>query len=430
MDVNRKTVFLILRDIEDNKAYSNIAANVGIARNKVTAPSFVRELLYDVLRNKWYLDFIISGFVKTPIEKMDTVDLTLIRMGLAQIIYMDSVPEYAAVNETVNLAKKYARGRKGFINGVLRQYLRDKDYISIPERSEDEIQFLSIKYSYQPWIVKMLIADYGIERAESLLEAGNKRPNLTVRANSLRTHGNELADRLRDIGFKVSENKKYENLMDVKGDKLIDNSLYTSGLYSIQDEAAYTAVKILDPQPGEYIVDVCAAPGGKTMAVAETMKNFGKIVAIDLYKNKLQYIDESAKRLGISIVESWSWDATRTDPDLENKADRVLCDVPCSGIGTVRKKPEIKYKEWEDGMESLPEIQLDILVSSSRYVKKGGILVYSTCTILNRENEDVVKKFLRFDKDFERVETKKLLPDTDGTDGFFICKMRRKETLV
>lgn len=166
------------------------------------------------------------------------------------------------------------------------------------------------------------------------------------------------------------------------------------------------------------------------MAIAELMKNFGKISAIDLYKNKLKSIDNSAKRLGITIVESWSWDATRSDPDLVEMVDRVLVDVPCSGFGTVRKKPEIKYKEWDEDMETLPIKQYDILVASSKYLKRGGILVYSTCTILNRENEDVIKRFLRVNKDFEKIETKKLLPDTDGTDGFFICKMKRKDSLL
>lgn len=430
MDINRKVSFLILRSVEEHKSYSNIATNNIISTNKPTAPSFVRELVYGVLRNKTYLDYIISDFVKTPIKKININDVTIIRMGLYQLLWMDSVPEYAAVNESVILAKKYSRGREGFINGVLRQYIRDKDYVELPERSEDEILYLSIKYSYAKWIVKMLIEDYGIERAESLLEAGNKRPMLTIRANNLRINRDELRSRLEEKGFTVSDSERFDNMLQIKGYGLIDGALYKSGLLSIQDEAAYMAVKTLDPQPGEYVVDVCAAPGGKTMAIAEEMENLGHITAIDYYKKKLVHIEDSAKRLGITIVDMWSWDATRSDPDLIEKADRVLIDVPCSGIGTVRKKPEIKYKEWDEEFETLPEKQLDILVSSSRYVKRGGTLVYSTCTILERENEEVVKKFLRFNKDFEKIETIKLLPDTDGTDGFFICKMKRKDSIV
>ena len=430
MDINRKVSFLILKNVEEHKAYSNISTNSSIARNKPTNPAFVRELVYGVLRNKIYLDFIISGFVKTPIDKINTNDVTIIRMGLYQLLFMDSVPEYAAVNESVILAKQYSKGRDGFINGVLRQYLRDKDYVTLPDRAEDEVLYLSTKYSYLKWIVEMLIEDYGVERAESLLAAGNIRPVLSIRANELRTNREDLKTRLEDKGFTITDSERFDNMLFIKGYGLLDDSMYKSGLFSIQDEAAYMAVKALDPMPGEYVVDVCAAPGGKTMAIAEEMENLGEIKAIDYYKKKLILIEEAAKRLGITIVETWSWDATRSDPDLLEKADRVLVDVPCSGIGTVRKKPEIKYKEWDEEFESLPEKQLDILVSSSRYVKRGGILVYSTCTLLERENEEVVRKFLRFDKDFEKVEIIKLTPDEDGTDGFFICKMKRKDSIV
>jgi 16S rRNA (cytosine967-C5)-methyltransferase len=187
---------------------------------------------------------------------------------------------------------------------------------------------------------------------------------------------------------------------------------------------------MLDPQPGDFVVDVCAAPGGKTMSMAEAMGNIGRIAAIDIYKRKLQQISDQAKRLGISIVEVWSWDATRSDPDLVGKADRVLVDAPCSGLGTVRKKPEIKYKGWDGEVENLPRLQHDILGASSAYVKPGGVLVYSTCTILKRENDKIIQGFMRRHSDFEKVESKLMMTDTDGTDGFYMCKLMRKESLV
>ncbi|MDR1028541.1 MAG: 16S rRNA (cytosine(967)-C(5))-methyltransferase RsmB, partial [Clostridiales Family XIII bacterium] len=180
------------------------------------------------------------------------------------------------------------------------------------------------------------------------------------------------------------------------------------------------------PQPGETIVDVCAAPGGKTMAIAEAMNNSGKINAIDLYKRKLYRIGEQARRLGVSIVDMWSWDATRADSDLAETADRVLVDAPCSGLGTVRKKPEIKYKQWDRDLEELPIKQRDILAASSGYVKPGGVLVYSTCTVSRKENQQIIRDFLKRHGDFEKIESRQLLPSTDNTDGFFVCKMRRQ----
>jgi len=430
MDQNRTTAFYIIRDVESRRAYSHIATNNYIWRLKPPQPAFVRELAYGVIRYKLYLDYIIGNFVKTPIEKMGLADLCLLRMGLYQLIFMNSVPDHAALNETVELAKSYAKGRDGFVNAVLRQYLRDRDYVTLPDRADDEVRYLSIKYSYTPWIIRQLTEDLGADRIESILEAGNRIPALSLRINTLRTSREDMVKRFADRGDTVVESPICDNILDVKGDDLLQGRLYESGMYSVQDEGAETVVRMLDPQPGDYVVDVCAAPGGKTMSMAEAMSNIGKIAAIDIYKRKLQQISDQAKRLGISIVETWSWDATRADPDLVGKADRVLVDAPCSGLGTVRKKPEIKYKSWEGEIENLPRLQNDILSASSAYVKPGGILVYSTCTILKRENGQIVKNFLRRHSDFEKVEAKLMLTDTDGTDGFYMCKLMRKESLV
>jgi 16S rRNA (cytosine967-C5)-methyltransferase len=430
MDINRKAAFYIIRDVEDKKAYSHIAANNHIARLKPSKPSFVRELAFGVLRQKIYLDYVTGNFVKTPTEKLNTADLNLLRIGLYQIIFMNSAPDYAAVDETVELAKRYAKGREGFINGVLRQYLRDRDYVTLPERSEDETRYLSIKYSYEPWIVKMWVKDYGISETEELLAAGNEIPPLTIRVNTLMTDRNDLFRRLTARGYAVSFHGDYPNLLSIKGEDVISGRFYRNGLYSIQDEGSLIAVRMLDPKPGETVVDVCAAPGGKTMAIAEAMNNSGKISAIDLYKRKLHQINEQARRLGITIVETWSWDATRSDSDIVDTADRVLVDAPCSGLGTVRKKPEIKYKKWDHDMEDLPIKQRDILTASSKYVKPGGILVYSVCTIAKREGPQVVSAFLRKHTDFEKIEARQLTPGKDNTDGFFICKMQRRKSLV
>jgi 16S rRNA (cytosine967-C5)-methyltransferase len=430
MDINRKTAFYIIRDVEDKKAYSHIATNNHIERLKPTKRPFVRELAFGVIRQKMYLDYVIGNFVKTPTEKLHSTDLILLRMGLYQIIFMDSVPDYAAVDETVSMAGRYAKGREGFVNGVLRQYLRDQTYVTLPERGDDEVRYLSVKYSYEPWIVKMWMDDFDVDAAERLLNAGNEIPPLTIRVNTLMTNRDDLSERLSARGYEVSPGEKFSNILYVKGEDVIGGRFYRSGLYSIQDEGSLIAVCMLDPRPGETVVDVCAAPGGKTMAIAEAMNNSGKISAIDIYKRKLQQINEQARRLGVTIVDTWSWDATRADPDLVDTADRVLVDAPCSGLGTVRKKPEIKYKKWDQDMEELPMKQRDILAASSKYVKPGGILVYSTCTIARRESQQVVNDFLKKHAEFEKLEAKQLLPSTDNTDGFFICKMKRRESLM
>jgi 16S rRNA (cytosine967-C5)-methyltransferase len=426
MDVNRKTAFYILRDVDEKKSYSHLVVNDLIARMKPNFPAFVRELSYGVIRQRMYLDYIIGNFVRTPMQKLHVNDRTLLRMGFYQILFMNSVPDYAAVSETINLAKRFARGREGFINGVLRQYLRDRDYVALPKRDEDEVEYFSIKYSYARWIVKKLKEQFG-DATEKLLASGNVIPPISIRVNTLKISRDELYRRLLQDGYKASLHSRYSDMLITEGDELISGRLYRAGLYSVQDDAALETVCVLDPMPGETVVDVCAAPGGKTMAIAERMQNHGKVYAFDISKRRLDQISEHAKRLGVDIVEAWTWDATRSDSELLGQADRVLVDAPCSGLGTVRKKPEIKYKEWNRDMELLPVKQGDILAASSAYVRPGGILVYSTCTILRRENEQVVSNFMRKYPIFEKIEERLLLPHTDDTDGFYICKLKKKE---
>ncbi|MDR0520119.1 MAG: 16S rRNA (cytosine(967)-C(5))-methyltransferase RsmB [Clostridiales Family XIII bacterium] len=427
MDANRKTAFYILRDVEKNKAYSNIAANNHMRRQDPPSPSFTRELAFGVLRNKLYLDYIIGNFVRTPIQKLRAEELTILRMGIYQINSMNSVPEYAAVNESVSLARLFARGRDGFVNGVLRQYLRDREYVTLPTREDDLVRHLSIKYSYDPWIVKLWIEELGAAKAERLMSAGDDIPPLTIRVNTLKTDRNNLKKRLLERGFNVYDGKMFKNALLIEGAEAISGRFYDSGLYSIQDEGALAAVMELDPKPGETVIDVCAAPGGKSTAIAEAMKNNGKVIAFDIYKRRVRLIDQQAKRLGTTIVGTSVWDSTHTKNELIDGADRVICDVPCTGLGTVRHKPEIKYKEWDADIESLPVKQRDILTASSRYVKPGGVLVYCTCTVSKRENEAVTKEFMKKNKEFVEVGRKQLTPDEEGTDGFYICKMQRLE---
>ena len=430
MDINRKTAYLTLMDIETKKSFSNLALNHQVIMNKPDSQGFVRELVYGVLENKMLLDYYIDLLVKTGAASLKASDRTLLRMGIYQLGYMDSVPEYAAVNETVIMAKRYCRGRSGFINGVLRNFLKKNDELQLPDREKDEIKYLSLKYSYEPWIVELWVDEYGIETAEELLAAGNETPPNTIRLNWLKAVKQDLIDGLVERGFEVEQGKHSPNALYVKGSGLLETEFYKHGLFSVQDESSMMVAEMMAPEHGETIMDVCAAPGGKTMAIAERMNNTGRIISSDVYRRKLDLIDREANRLGIKNVETRPWDATRVDSSMIGKADRVLVDAPCSGLGVVRRKPEIKYKEKSAEMDLLPAKQLAILSASAQYVKVGGTLVYSTCTVNPYENERVVEKFLKKNGRFKIQESVQLLPNRDGTDGFFICVMKDDSSLI
>ena len=430
MDINRKTAFLTLVDVESKKAYSNLALNHQIIINKPNAQGFVRELVYGVLENKITLDYYIDILVKNGVASLRANELTILRMGIYQLRNMNSVPEYAAVNESVMLAKRYCRGRDGLINGVLREYLNKKMQLRLPDRSDDEVKYLSVKYSYAPWIIELWMEHYSTDFVETLLAAGNEKAPMTVRLNWLRIMKPDLIKKLKESGFEAEEGKICQNALYVRGNKLLDTELYRLGMFTPQDESSMLVAEKLNPKHGDTVMDICAAPGGKTTAIAERMNNTGKIIASDIYRRKLDLIDKEARRLGITNIETRPWDATRVDSSMFQKADRVLVDAPCSGLGVVRRKPEIKYKERTTDMELLPKKQLAILSASSSYVKPGGTLVYSTCTINPEENEHVIDAFIRKNPSFKKLERTLLLPNVNGTDGFFICVMKKDESLI
>ena len=429
MDNNRKTAYQTLLDVDAKKAYSNIALNHKIAVNKPGSPAFVRELVYGVLERKLTLDHYIDQLLKEGIGSLRTPEITILRMGIYQLGYMDKVPEYAAISESVDLAKKYCKGRAGLINGVLREYQNKKIYLTLPTRDEDEVRYLSVKYSYAPWIIELWLKYYSVSFVEKLLEAGNETAPLTIRANWLKIRKEDLKKVLRERGFEVEDGDICQNALHVKGSRILESDLYRYGLFTPQDESSMLVSEKIGVRQGDVVMDVCAAPGGKTTAIAERMNNTGKIIASDIYRRKLDIVDKEAKRLGITNIETRSWDATRVDSTMVKKADRVLVDAPCSGLGVIRRKPEIKYKELSNEMKLLPDKQIAILSASSSYVKPGGTLVYSTCTINPEENEKVVETFLKRNRDFEKVERTLLLPNVNGTDGFFICVMKRDDLM-
>lgn len=431
---------MVLLDIEEREAYSNIALN---NRLKDTAPEnqgFVRELVYGVLRYKKLLDHYIDRLAAKGIKSIKKRDLNVLRLGLYQIIYMNSVPDYAAISESVDLARKFCKGREKLVNAVLRSFLRKRDELA-PERPDDSaysdsaynemISFLAIKYSYDESIVRLWLKQYGLKQTEKMLNAGNEIPDLTIRVNELKTGIEELECLLKQQGFKVSKGEMCRNILHVTGSGLLNSRSYRDGLFSVQDESAMRAVEILDPQPGDTLIDMCAAPGGKCLAAAEKMKNTGHIKAFDVYQKKTEVIRHEALRLGIDIVEADVADGTEMDHSLKNSADRVIADVPCSGLGVVRRKPEIKYrslnKEYnEEHTElcDLTNLQLSILRNASEYVKPGGVLVYSTCTVNRDENDAVIDRFMKCNKGFSKEKEIQIFPGENGADGFFICRLK------
>jgi len=427
MDKNRLIAYKVLMDMEEKQAWSNLALNHHIREGQPDSPALVRELVYGVLENRILLDYILGSFVKTPVGKLKKSDRTLLRLGIYQLKFLDGVPEYAAVNECVALAKKYCRGRDGFVNAVLRSFIRAGKEAALPDPAADLTRYLSVKYSYEPWIIELWLSQYDAGFAEELLAAGNLAPDLVIRINLLKTTRTELLHRLLEGGYQAETSEICERALKVTGTGLLDDELYKEGLFSVQDESSLLAADILSPQPGETVVDVCAAPGGKTLAIAEMMQNQGLVVACDIYEKKLAVIDREAERLGISIVSTRVRDGITADPSMAFAADRVLVDAPCSGLGVIRRKPEIKYKEKPDNMAELPTKQLAILSAAAGYVKTGGALVYSTCTISPYENEGVTGKFLAANPDFRKELERQLFPNVDGTDGFYICKMLRTD---
>ena len=344
MDINRKTAYLVLVDVESKKAYSNLALNHQMVINKPNAPGFVRELVYGVLENKLTLDYYIDLLVKDGVKSLKTPELIILRMGVYQIAHMGSVPEYAAVNESVVLAKRYCHSKASLVNGVLREYINKKIQLRLPARGEDEVRYLSIKYSYAPWIVEMWLDHYDIDFVEKLLAAGNETPPMTIRLNWLRVMKPDLIKNLQERGFTVEQGSLCQNALHVKGNNLLDSDMYKLGLFTPQDESSMLVAEKLNPKQGDLVLDVCAAPGGKTTAIAERMNNTGRIIASDVYKRKLELIEKEAERLGIRNIETRSWDATRVDsiPAAEGRSRSCRCTVLRSGCGAQKTGDQVQ----------------------------------------------------------------------------------------
>ena len=439
----RNTALNVLMKIEQDNAYSNIALNNAIRENKLSGvdSSFVSALVYGVLERKITLDYIIKQYSKIPLRKIEIKTKMILRLGILQLIFMDKIPESAAVNESVNLAKKHKLQKSsGFINGILRSITRSAEKYKLPDKS-DNVLYYSVKYSAPQELVKLWINSYGELNTEQLLKSLGGRPKICARVNTLKNDKNSLIAELAKENVKAEEIPFLENAVSLTETGSIERlSAYKSGKLHIQDASSQLCVDFLSPKPREVLLDICSAPGGKSFTAAQYMCDRGKIFACDLYDHKLKLISDGAKRLGIHSIVTLKRDGASSDVSLP-LADKILCDVPCSGLGILSRKPEIRYKDNLITAD-LPELQYKILCQSAQYLANGGRLVYSTCTLNPAENNKNARRFLEEHPDFYGVKLSlppqinraidendyeiTLMPHTSGTDGFYIAVFGKK----
>lgn len=412
---------------ERDGRYSNLEINASIGRTDMSAADrgLYTRLVYGVIEKKLTLDYIIGKFSKIPTAALDPDVLNALRLGLYQLLWMDRVPDHAAVSETAALVQK---SKVGYVNAVLRTYLRAGKPVDLPQVS-DFYRYCEVKYSVPAETVRFFEESCGVIRdeTEAFLAAMNREPRIALRVNRLKLTAEEAAAK---CGGTLSETAP-----DIVLTEALDDCVkagLADGDWFVQDEASRIVSAALNAQPGETIVDTCACPGGKSFSIAIDMHNEGMVHSYDLHKNKLSLIEKGAKNLGITVIQTEARDARKPDEALAGKADRVLCDAPCSGLGVIAKKPDIRYKNLDD-VRRLPEIQYGILCGAATYVKTGGVLVYSTCTVNRAENEEVVEKFLAEHPEFALENDPYLpggmrtfMPHKDGCDGFFGAKMIRK----
>ena len=424
----RRLVLDLLVRAQKAKQFSNIALDKTLEASSLSDADrrLACALFYGVTERMITLDMRISELSSRPLSEIDTDTLNTLRIGLYQLMYMDRIPPHAAINETVDLCP---RRTSGFVNGILRAHTRAGAPV-LPNKETSPAEYLSATYSVCVPLCEKFIRVFGMERAESVISAFCDPPLTTVRVNTLRISRDELAAHIDGaLATELSPNG-----LRVKG-AVRELYGFDEGLFFVQDEASQICTEVLGAREGETVMDICACPGSKTFGAAIDMKNKGRVLAFDLHTKKLSLITSGAERLGIDIIEVAEQDGREPIEEYFGMADRVLCDVPCSGFGVLAKKPELRYKSPKES-EALPDIQLAILENACRYVKKGGTLVYSTCTVLPEENQNNIERFLSQNKEFSLVPFSvgtlcadrgyvTLLPDEYPTDGFFIAKLRR-----
>ena len=437
----RKTAYQVLYRVLYEDAYSAIAVNNAVKEENLNGldASFLSALVYGVLERKLTLEYIIRQYSSIRIKKIEKKTLIILYLGFYQLLDMDKVPDSAAVNESVKLCKQLKLFHSsGFVNAVMRNFVRADKAYKLPDKG-DTVKYLSVMYSCPESLVEEFIIDYGRELTETILKGTLGRPPVTVRVNTLKTDKQTLMKALTEQGIGVEEISFLENSLNLSHTGALENiPQFREGHFFVEDAASQLCAEILGAEKGEHIADVCAAPGGKSFYSAIRMENSGQIYSYDIHEHKLGLIQKTAEKLGISIIEAGLRDASQ--PTDLPQCERILCDVPCSGLGILRRKPEIRYKT-DTNIDILTKLQYSILCISARYLPTDGILVYSTCTIRKAENHAIIRRFLSEHPDFvmeslslpdgiahqidEDDGCLTLLPGVYDTDGFFIAKLRK-----
>lgn len=442
---DREIVLGLLMDITEHDVYSHIALGNVLSKYQYLDKkerAFITRVTEGTLEHLIELDYILSQFSKVKVKKMKPVIRNILRSAVYQLKYMDSVPDSAVCNEAVKLAVKKGFGPlKGFVNGVLRSAARGIDAVEYPSGL---VEALSVRYSMPEWILKMWLEEYGRETVEMMLADFQKEKPLTIRCNISRCQPAELEARLEKEGVRAAGHPYLPYACRITGyDYLGDLESFREGLFAVQDVSSMLVGEIADPKPGDYIIDVCAAPGGKSIHLADRLAGTGHVEARDLTEYKTALIRENIDRMGMKNITAVQMDASVQDASSVSKADIVIADLPCSGLGVLGKKTDLKYRVTEKQLEDLVRLQRSILDVVCGYVKPGGVLIYSTCTINRAENQENVKWFLAEHPDFAPEQLKEslcaqlqgavgedgclqLLPGVHDSDGFFIARLRKK----
>lgn len=426
----RELVLEMLIEINEKGQYSHLVLRDVLGKYQYLSKqerAFLTRVTEGTLEHLLEMDYILNYFSKTKVRKMKPLIRNLLRMGVYQLKYMDSIPNAAVCNEAVKLAKKHGFGQlSGFVNGVLRNVARNLEQVKYPDE-ENELQYLSVLYSMPEWIVKQWMDAYGYAKTKQICAGFFGERPLAIRTNLAKCSPYELKMRLEkeQVTVEAVENLPYAFLISGY-DYLNALETFEDGLFYIQDVSSMMVAEYADVRPDQYVIDVCASPGGKSTHIAEKLAGTGMVEARDLTEYKVLLIEENIKRHGLTNMKAVCFDATEFDCDSENKADILVCDLPCSGLGVLGKKTDIRYKMSKEQQEELIKLQRKILSTVHSYVKSGGTLIYSTCTINKGENEENVAWFLQEYPEFKLQEQRQMFPGEVGNDGFFIAKLKRK----
>lgn len=427
----RELVLDILMEVNEKEQYSHLVIRDVLNKYQYLEKqerAFLTRLAEGTIEHMLEMDFIINSFSKVKVKKMKPLIRNLLRMSVYQIKYMDSIPDAAVCNEAVKLAKKRGFGQlRGFVNGVLRNIARELSHLQYPDEKLEPVRFLEVNYSVPAWMVEKWIEDYGFEKTKAICESFFAERPITIRTNLLRIQPEDLKMRLEEEGVMVKEVPSLSYAFEISGfDYLQSLESFEEGLFYVQDISSMMVAEIAAPKEGSYIIDVCAAPGGKSSHLAEKMLGTGTVEARDLTEYKVSLIEENIERHGLENMNAVQMDATVLDEASVGKADVLICDLPCSGLGVMGKKTDIRYKMTAEKQQDLVQLQRDILSTVHAYVKPGGTLVYSTCTIHKGENEENVEWFLKEYPEFSLVSKEQMFPGEIYHDGFFVAKMIRE----